>query len=79
MFKDWKEDNPTLLSKSFMKDIKYWKVKRLAKDENEYNDIIQVFLKYIVKLKHVYIDLISSSTFPTISSTDFINYCNRVG
>ena len=79
VFKDWKEDNPTLLSKSLMNDIKYWKVQRLSKDDNEYSDIIQTLLKYIAKLKHIYIDLISNSSYPSISWTDFGNYANKIG
>lgn len=79
VFKDWKEDTPISLSKTLLNDIKYWKVKKFIKDEQEYNDTVQVLLKFIDKIKKVYIDLISSSTFPSISWIDFSNYSQKVG
>jgi hypothetical protein len=78
VFKDWKEDTVFTLSKSLINDIKYWKVYNMIKDEDQYNQIIQILLKYLDKLKHIYIDLISGSEYPLITRVDFWKYADKI-
>ncbi|CAI2387721.1 unnamed protein product [Moneuplotes crassus] len=79
VFKEWKEDNPTIITKTLINDIKYWKVPNMIRDKKEYEGVIQVLLKYLPKLKHIYIDLISSSEYPLISRFDFFKYAEQIG
>ena len=43
MFKPWIEDNFLTLNECMENDKKYWKVQKICKDKNDYQEIVNVF------------------------------------
>jgi len=77
VFRDWKEDTPKTLENMFLDDIRWWKVARFIKDENDRDRTVQVIAKHFPKIKKIFTSLICQSSFPNISWIDFGNFCER--
>ena len=43
MFKPWIEDNFLTINECMENDKKYWKVQKICKDKNDYQEIVNVF------------------------------------
>lgn len=58
VFRDWKEDTTKTLENMFLDDIRFWKIGRFIKDDNDRENTMQVVGKYFLKLKKVFTSLI---------------------
>lgn len=79
VFKTWKEESEDTLLKMFECDMKYSKIHRVLKNNEE--DIAQVkeeLWKNYKVLKNVYYLYASISTYPVISWNDFTTFCYKV-
>lgn len=74
VFADWRMDNDEILENLLENDFKYWKINRLVKDPTDLENIENLFKKNIRQLKHIYLTLISTSNFPSLTWLDFANY-----
>lgn len=59
-------------------DVKLWKCPRFVKDPEQLVKCWQVIEANVVKLKDIFITLVSRSSFPSISWIDFTNFCDMV-
>jgi hypothetical protein len=58
VFRDWKEDTTKTLENMFLDDIRFWKIGRFIKDDNDRENTMQVVGKYFLKIKKVFTSLI---------------------
>lgn len=77
VFRDWKEDTTKSLENMFLDDIRFWKIGRFIKDDNDRERTMQVVGKYFIKIKKVFTSLICQSGFPNITWIDFGSFCER--
>ena len=55
-------------------EIKKWKVPRFVKDPDDYEACVKIIRKNLRLVTSIFINLISTSTFPNISWIDFSNF-----
>ena len=77
VFATWKIDNDKEILAGFSKDISRWKVQRFVKDEEDYNNLLKVLEQNANFLKTMYITLISTSNYPSITWNDFTSFVNN--
>lgn len=77
VFKDWREDNPSLIEKTAEFDQREWKAARFIKDPSEVQRCWDVILKNFVKLKDLFVTLASKSNFPSITLLDFTSFAEQ--
>lgn len=76
VFKDWREDTPSMNTQMVQDDFRYWKGSRFIKDEADKDRVEKLMAKNFVKLKRIFTSFISQSSFPNISWIDFGNFCS---
>ena len=77
VFKDWKEDDKKILDTAFETDHVQMKVRRFLKDENDYNETMNVIKKYYTMLKQDFLGHISNvKSYPVIHWINFTDTCN---
>lgn len=54
VFKDWKGDNIKKLQEGFLYEVKFWKVPKFVKDEEEVKEIIEYMKQHIEFLKSLF-------------------------
>ncbi len=77
VFKDWREDNPYILSRSAELDKREWKAPRFIKDPEEVDRCWEVIQKNFARLKDIFITLACRSNFPSITNLDFTAFCDQ--
>jgi len=77
VFKEWKEDTPSLNTQMVEDDFRYWKGSRFIKDEADKDRVEKLMAKNFVKIKRIFTSFISQSSFPNISWIDFGNFCEK--
>ena len=77
VFRDWKEDTQKSLENMFLDDIRFWKIARFIKDDNDRERTIQVVGKHFAKIKKIFTSLICQSAFPNITWIDFGSFCEK--
>jgi hypothetical protein len=82
VFKDYKDDTKAYLRKCFDQDIKYSKIQRTVKgEEDTLGDIKEILFANYVRLNNIWLYYIGISSFPVISMNDFTSWaknCNMV-
>jgi hypothetical protein len=79
VFKEWKEDNMSMIADMFADDTRWWKCSRFIKDENDRERVTKLVQTHYVILKKIFSGLTSSSTFPNIGQIDIGNFCVKCG
>jgi hypothetical protein len=77
VFKEWREDNPYILSRSAELDKREWKAPRFIKDPEEVDRCWEVIQKNFARLKDIFITLACRSNFPSITNLDFTAFCDQ--
>ncbi len=77
VFRDWKEDNNYVLTKSAELDKKEWKAPRFIRDVEEIDRCWDVIWQNFTKLKDIFINLASKSNFPSVTNLDFTTFCDQ--
>ena len=58
----------------------FWKCKKFINKKGEEDQIdkcIEILMKYSTKLKEIYLNIISSGTFPSVSMFDIQNFVQK--
>ncbi|CDW72588.1 UNKNOWN [Stylonychia lemnae] len=77
VFKEWKEDTPQTIQLMLDDDLKYWKIHRFIKDDNDRLMCEKIIRQNVVLIKKIFITEICNSSFPNISWIDFSNFCEK--
>ena len=75
VFKEWKEDTQNMVDTMYQDDIKWWKIGRFIKDEDDRLRVEKLIWKNFAKIKKIFTSLISQSSYPNIGQIDFGNFC----
>jgi hypothetical protein len=75
VFKGWIKDSRSSIAASLKLDLSYWRVPRFVKDPEDYRQVVDVISENFVQLKHIFINLISSDSYPGIGWNDFSAFC----
>ena len=66
-----------MLHTMFNDDIKWWKIARFIKDENDRERVEKYLERNFMKIKKIFTSFIAQSSFPNISWIDFGNFCEK--
>jgi hypothetical protein len=79
VFKDWIEDSAGTTIKCLEHDFDKWKVVKIKMSTDDYEEVCKVIEDNFSMIKHIYLYLISVSSYPGISMVDlsrFLTGCN---
>ena len=77
MFKHWHEERPAKQKESVEVDCKLWKLRKFVKEESDVENCKAVIMEHQEKLKEVFINLISASSYPAITMMAISNWVTR--
>ena len=80
IFKDWIPDTPESLDKCFENDRRFWKVKKISRSFEAYEQVCQYFRNRYQEIKEIFFSAtIASGNPPNLSSTSFYNFFKTAG
>ena len=74
VFKPWVRDTKASLCRALEYDSLYWKLPRLITDPDQLALVYKTLEKNFAKIKDVYINLISSDSYPSIGMIEFTEF-----
>ena len=78
VFKQLKLENEEILQKMFELDMKYSKIKKIFKtNNNEYEAVKKMLWNNYSKIKNVFLTCLVHSEYPIVSWNDFTVFCNK--
>lgn len=88
VFGRWRVDNETSLQTLAREDLKFWKAAKFVKNDEDVSNLKKlngvqrancekIILKYIVKLKEIFVNLICQGNYPTLSQLDCGSFANK--
>ena len=77
VFATWRLDDEALLAKCLAHDIKYWKVHKVVKDKEDYDNVCAVIEEHYEILKNTHIELCTRSHFPFTQAKGYLDFAKR--
>ena len=77
VFKNWKREGKTEISKALQHDFTYWKVPRFIKEEGDITTIKEYIRENWDMLNQIFLTTAAHGNFPTLSWLDFEKFVRK--
>ena len=79
ILKDWKQDTTGIYKKIIEYDQQFWKVQKYIKEDDEYDEFINLVQKNMFALKELFIHVATKEDWPTIGVFTTETMCENMG
>lgn len=77
VFSTWRLDDEFVLKRCLQHDQKYWKVHKVVKDKEDFDNVFAVIEEHYELLKNTHIELSTRSSFPCIMAKPYVDFAKR--